>query len=84
MVKTLPLRFLKAIKVGADLSRVWSQLVIWLLVDEAHGVIKFTKREQSIQAIKAVAAAYERNETKLDEWIKLRQAAAAEIGRAHV
>src|SRR5581483_10253294 len=50
-----PERFLDAPKVGADLSDVWPQFAVWLLVDPKHGVIRFALDEWSRNAITAVA-----------------------------
>ena len=41
--KNWPIRFMSAINVGADLSTVWRDFVIWLLIDPADGVIKYTQ-----------------------------------------
>jgi hypothetical protein len=58
--KGWPERFLVAIPIGADLSLVWPRFAVWMLTDPAAGVIRFAKREQSIAAIREVAAMYER------------------------
>jgi len=38
--KEFPEKFLEAISVGADLSQIWSQFALWLLVDPECGVIR--------------------------------------------
>src|SRR5579859_8100372 len=43
--KKFPLRFLKAIKPGADLSKVGYKFQIWLLVDKHNGVIQWANEE---------------------------------------
>ena len=43
--KKFPLRFLQAIKPGADLSKVEYQFKIWLLVDKHNGVIQWANDE---------------------------------------
>lgn len=45
--KRFPLRFLNVIKPGADLSRVWSKFAVWLLADEASGVIRFAEKNSA-------------------------------------
>ena len=42
LAKNWPIRFISAIQVGADLSTVWREFVIWLLVDPVDGVIQYT------------------------------------------
>jgi len=39
--KTFPVKFLSAIKTGADLSLVWPRFVVWLLDDPIDGVGKY-------------------------------------------
>lgn len=59
--QTWPVRFLEAIPVGADLSMVWPQFVVWLLTDPTDGVIRFAEGYPDAQAvIQRVAALYER------------------------
>ena len=41
--KEFPLKFLKAVNVGADLSMVMPKFFVWLLGDKDDGVIKFAK-----------------------------------------
>ena len=51
-----PERFLGAIKVGADLSRVWSEFAYWLLTDKEHGQIVYANGDaRVIDAIMGVA-----------------------------
>ena len=57
--KTWPLRFVDAIRPGADLSMVWPRFAVWLLVDNEHGVVKFASEKSKI-AIEAVADLYSR------------------------
>src|SRR5581483_1084383 len=60
-VKLWPTRFLKAIPVGADLSLVWPQFAVWLLIDEKHGVIRFAGERSDVrQAIERTAALWQR------------------------
>ena len=59
--KKFPLKFLKAIPVGADLSLVTAKFMVWLLVDPKDGVIRFTKGYKDCsEAIKYVANLYKR------------------------
>lgn len=55
--KEFPLRFLKAINPGADLSMVAPKFFVWLLTDVTDGTIKFA-REDSKKSIQAVADLY--------------------------
>ena len=65
--KQFPARFLSAIAVGADLSMVWPRFAVWLLVDEQHGVIRFTKKNsRQWTAIHRVAELY----SNLESWDK--------------
>lgn len=57
--KEFPERFLAAIKPGADLSHVVNHFLIWLLVDEVSGVIRFAKTEAEKSAIANVAALHQ-------------------------
>ncbi len=59
--KTFPAEFLGAIKVGADLSRVWGKFHVWLLIDAQDGVINATDREDVKGWIKNIAVLYERS-----------------------
>ena len=49
--KEWPIRFMDAINVGADLSKVWSKFSIWMLGDPEYGVINFSKNKKVIQYI---------------------------------
>ena len=79
--KAWPSRFLEAIPVGADLSRVLPKFLRWLLVDDADGVVKYAKREQTVKAIRGVALLLDRvcdgHKVTLDEWRTARAAAYA-------
>jgi hypothetical protein len=55
--KKFPLRFLKAINPGADLSMVAPKFFVWLLTNPTDGIIKFA-REDGKKAIQAVADLY--------------------------
>jgi len=79
--KKFPLQFLEAIPVGADLSGIWPQFAIWLLVDETWGVVNYAKTERSKQAIAKIAELYQRQlagqEIALTVWRGAKSAAAA-------
>jgi hypothetical protein len=70
--KKFPLKFLQAIKPGANLSMVWPKFVVWLLSDEKDGVTKFAKTERTRNSITAVTELYKRrlrgDEPTYDEW----------------
>jgi hypothetical protein len=56
-----PERFLNAIPVGADLSKVFGQWAIWMLTDPEHGVIKYAGDQQDVrEAIERVADCWRR------------------------
>jgi hypothetical protein len=78
--RTWPERFLSAIKVGADLSRVWPQFAIWLLVSDEYGVLRHARSEASTEAILRVADFYtaqlEGIEVDPADWQQARNAAA--------
>jgi hypothetical protein len=71
-----PLKFLSAIKVGADLSQVWNKFAIWLLKD----VRKYVKGDK--KAFDAVVDGYKRmikgESISLDEWETIRDGAWSE------
>ena len=79
--KEFPLRFLSAIKPGADLSLVWPKFAHWLLVDPKDGVIKFAKTDKTREAIRAVANLHNRAarglQVKEEEWKSVRVAASS-------
>ena len=71
-----PERFLTAIPVGADLSKVWSQWAIWMLVDETHGVIRHASGRTDVEdAIRAVAKLHRTGGTPA-QWAAAAEAAA--------
>ena len=58
--KSWPIRFMSAINVGADLSTVWRDFVIWLLIDPIDGVIQYIQPgSDAHQAILRVANLYQ-------------------------
>jgi len=81
--KEFPLQFLNAINVGADLSMVFPKFMHWLLVDSAHGIIKFAKNKEAIQT---VADLYQRKidgeNINLNEWLSVRETSAAYVAYA--
>jgi hypothetical protein len=70
-----PERFLSAIRPGADLSKVWSQWAVWMLVDPDHGVIRHAKTDATRAAIDRVAQLW-RDGGTADEFRAARRAAA--------
>ena len=78
--KEFPLRFIKAIPIGVDLSNVWRKFMIWLLIDEKEGVIQYAKTEKSKKAIQDISDAFSVSLTQVvpyEKWIKLRKDSAA-------
>ncbi len=78
--KGLPERFIKAPKVGADLTLVWAKFAHWMLLDLEAGVIRFAKTERTKAAIQNVGALYQRwiagDKPATAEWESVRSAAA--------
>jgi hypothetical protein len=76
--KAFPLAVIKAIPVGADLSRVINHFLEWLLIDPEHGVARFN----AAPSILAVAALHRRiidgGAVQTEEWAAARDAARAE------
>lgn len=76
-----PVRFAKAISVGADLARVWPQFAMWLLADPQDGVIRFARTDAQRAAIQRVADLYRRqldgDAVAISDWRSARAAAAA-------
>jgi hypothetical protein len=80
-----PERFLSAIEPNADLSIVWPQFAVWMLVDKKWGVLQFAKTERTKKVIQAVADAYQsvvNGSTEKPDWLKLRSAAADDADAA--
>jgi hypothetical protein len=84
VAKDWPLRFMAAIRPGAELSKVWPQFAAWLLVDDAHGVIRFAKTDEQRDVMRDIAGLYLKGETDREVWralwlraSKIRGAAAA-------
>lgn len=76
--KEFPIQFLEAIPVGVDLEPVWRKFMIWMLIDENEGVIRYAKTEETKKAIKDVAKAFSDSLTKTvshEEWVAVRRAA---------
>ena len=61
-----PIRFMSAIKPGADLSGVWPDFAVWLLTDPAAGVLRFAKADRTRKSIQAVADLYAQRVPKRD------------------
>jgi len=59
-----PLEFWKAVPVGVDVSKVWKQFLVWMLIDETDGVIKYSKSEEQKQSILNVANLITKSLTK--------------------
>lgn len=57
--KEWPLKFMRAIRPGADLRQVWPQFAAWLMDDPEHGVLQYAKGHADCEAeIKEVARLY--------------------------
>jgi len=65
LAKNWPIRFMSAIQVGADLSTIWRDFVIWLLIDPVDGVIQYTTPGTEVyHAIMQVAQLYQDGHTQ--------------------
>ena len=58
LAKEWPLRFIRAIPVGADLSKVWPKLAVFLLTDQEHGVLQYAQTDEQKEIIQDVADLY--------------------------
>ena len=71
LAKEWPLRFIRAIPVGADLSKVWPKLAVFLLTDQEHGVLQYAQTDKQKQIIQKVADLYSsEREVPKKEWLK--------------
>jgi hypothetical protein len=79
--KEWPEQFLESVPVGVDLSNIWPQFAIWILIDEQWGVLQFAKKDKTKESIKAVAKFYQESKyakpEHYDEIRKIRAAAYA-------
>jgi hypothetical protein len=57
--KDWPIQFLSVIPVSSDLSNIWPQFAVWMLIDEKWGVLQFAKTDEQKEAIKGVAKFYQ-------------------------
>jgi hypothetical protein len=83
LAKEWPLKFIKSINVGSDLSRIWPEFAIWLLSDEKYGVLQYAETEEQKSAIQKVIDLYSITDrsTSIEEW-KTAARAAARAARA--
>lgn len=85
IAKKFPLRFLTAIPVGVDLSKVLHQFMHWLLVGEEYGVLQFADKNGKID-INNVAELLKRTidgeKVDLETWKAATDVASA-TARAH-
>ena len=71
MAKDWPIRFMRAIPVGADLSKVWPQFVVFLLIDSKKGFLRYAETDEQKQIIQHVADLYStEREVSQEEWDK--------------
>lgn len=70
-----PMRFMGAIRPGADLSGVWRTFMVFLLTSEQWGVLRHAKTEEQRSIIQEVAALFERGETNKKVWRDVRDRA---------
>ena len=84
--KLFPLACSNATPVGVNLDNVWRRFFIWLLVDDAEGVIKYAKNEDGRKAIQNIANAFTQSlegDVSYEEWMKLKSAAEAAADAAY-
>lgn len=78
LAKEWPIKFIQAIKVGADLSDVWPKFALFLLSDPDYGVIKYAKSKMSKNIIQLVSEAYKNYKSiSRDEWIEIHNTASS-------
>ena len=78
--KEFPLAFIQAVPVGVDLTPVWKNFLVWMLVDPETGVIKHANNDEGKKAISDVAALIKRSlleEITPDQYSEVRAAADA-------
>jgi hypothetical protein len=68
LAKEWPLRFMRAIRPGTDLSGVWMKFMVFILISETGGVLRFAKTEEERFIIRGLAALFERGETDKKVW----------------
>ena len=56
--KIWPLRFIRAISVGSDLSNDWPKFVAFILTDPEHGVLQYAQTDEQKEIIQDVADLY--------------------------
>jgi hypothetical protein len=59
--KNWPVEFLMAVPVGADLSKVAAQMILWMLVDEKEGITAFDLSDNVKILARELAALYARS-----------------------
>ena len=72
LAKQFPLKFLSAIKVGADLKNVNNLFTIWVLTDEKYGVLQYAKDKKIIQDVADAFAKDIVIPVSEEEWLKLK------------
>ena len=84
--KEFPVKFLKAIKVGVDLSLVVPKFMLWLLSDPKDGVFQYAETEQTKKAIQEVIDLYKKKlkgkEVTIEEWTEVRRDTTADTAAA--
>jgi hypothetical protein len=81
--KDWPIQFLSAIPIGADLSNVWPQFAIWMLIDEKWGVLQFAKKEKTKESIIAIAKFYQEGKfSKKEHYDEIRKLRADDAAYA--
>jgi len=58
--RSLPEKFLSAIRPGSDLALVWPKVALWMLIDGDYGIIRAAKAKISREAVTGTAALYQR------------------------
>lgn len=75
--KIWPEEFLSAIKVGSDLSDVWPQFAMWLLIDEKYGALQYVKTDKQKKAIQTISDYFKvYSKVTLRQWMAASDAAS--------
>ena len=80
--KEFPLRFIRAIPVGSDLSKIENLFLEWILIDPKHGVIQFNPDPSILKVAELHRRVIDGDAVSDSEWDAAGTRAAAWAGRA--
>jgi hypothetical protein len=79
VAKEWPLKIMSTFETGRDYSNVWYKFVIWLLIDEQEGIIRFSKNDNTRKVILTIVNAHQKylqsSPVTSDEWLQIAEAA---------